>query len=159
LPLAALSVKLCASVKSSYENRKRKGRAVFDGSAGAIKMNEQPYEERKRGGGLALATLVLLLFLGAALSVAAYVFSEPGLTVVESIAAGFGGLAGIIIGLFGAIVGVVLGVFGALLGLVAAGGAVALTLFIVGSPIIAIILIILLMRSRGQSAPDPDARQ
>ncbi len=123
-------------------------------------MASTDYEERKNGGGgLILATLVILIFLGAALSVAAYIFGEPDLTIVESIGAGFGGLAGIIIGIFGAIVGVVLGLFGALIGLVAAGGAVALTLFIVGSPIIAIILLVLLLRSRSSDCPDPDAHQ
>ncbi len=120
-------------------------------------MASTEYEERRGGGGLILTTLVILIFLGAALSVAAYIFGEPDLTIVESIGAGFGGLAGIIIGLFGAIVGVVLGLFGALIGLVAAGGAVALTLFIIGSPIIAIVLLVLLMRSRGSDCPDPDA--
>ena len=124
-----------------------------------VSMASTDYEERKGGGGLILATLVILIFLGAALSVAAYVFGDADLTIVESIAAGFGGLAGLIIGLFGAVVGVVLGLFGALVGVLAAGGAVALTLFIVGSPIIAIILIFLLMRSRGSDCPDPDAHR
>ena len=122
-------------------------------------MDHAEYEDRKRGGGAILTTLIILLFLGAALSVAAFVFGEPQLSIVESIAAGFAGLAGLIIGLFGAIVGVVLGLLGALVGLVAAGGAVALTLFIVGSPIIAIILLVLLMRGRRSDCPDPDAHR
>ncbi len=120
-------------------------------------MSTQDYEERRGGGGgIVMATLVVLIFLGAALSVAAYIFGEPELTVLESIGAGFGGLAGIIIGLFGAVIGIVLGLFGALLGIVAAGGAVALTLFIIGSPIIAIVLFVLLLRSRGGARTDPD---
>ena len=108
-------------------------------------MASTEYEERRGGGGFILATLVILIFLGAALSVAAYIFGEPNLTILESIGAGFGGLAGLIIGLFAAVIGVVLGLFGALLGVVAAGGAVAFTLFIIASPIIAIILLVLLM--------------
>jgi len=120
-------------------------------------MATSDYEERRGGGGVILATFAILIFLGAALSAAAYIFAEQDLTIVESIGAGFGGLAGVIIGLFGAIVGVVLGLFGALFGVAAAGGAVALTLFIVGSPIIAIILLVLLMRSRKSDCPDPDA--
>ncbi len=101
--------------------------------------------------------IVLILFVGGALSVAAYYY-EPGLTIAESLAAGFGGLAGIIIGLFAAAFGVVLGLLGALLGIVAAGGAVAMTLFIIGSPIIAIILIFMLMR-RPKGCPDPGAHE
>ncbi len=122
-------------------------------------MASQDYEERKGGGGILLATLVILIFLGAALSAAAYIFGEPDLTVIESVGAGFGGLAALIVGLFAAAIGVVLGLFGALAGIVAAGGAVALTLFIVASPIIAIILLVLLMRSRSSDCPDPDAHQ
>lgn len=115
-----------------------------------------------RSGGAGVAWLympiVLILFLGAALSVAAYSFSETDLTVAESIAAGFGGLAGIILGLFGAAIGVVVGLIGALIGLVAAGGAVAMTLFIVASPVIALILFALLLRRpKSASCPDPGA--
>lgn len=102
--------------------------------------------------------VILILFLGGALSVGAYVYGEPDLTVMESIAAGFAGLAALIIGLIGAAFGIVVGLFGALLGLVAAGGAVAVTLFIIGSPIIALILIVLLMR-RPKSCPDPSAHE
>ena len=79
--------------------------------------------------------------------------------IVESIAAGFGGLAGIIIGLFAALFGVILGLIGALIGVVAAGGAVAMTLFIIGSPILAIILLFLLMRKSKSDCPDPAAHR
>lgn len=122
--------------------------------------HEIEYQGERRGGGLAwlYMPVVLILFLGAALSVAAYNFSDTDLSVAESIAAGFGGLAGIILGLFGAAIGIIVGLFGALIGLVAAGGAVAMTLFIVGSPIIAIILIALLWRKSKQvPCPDPGA--
>lgn len=122
--------------------------------------HELDYQSERRSGGMAwlYMPIVLILFLGAALSVAAYNFNETDLTVAESIAAGFGGLAGIILGLFGAAIGIVVGLFGALIGLVAAGGAVAMTLFIVGSPIIALILIALLWR-RSKQVPcaDPGA--
>lgn len=116
------------------------------------------YGTEKRGGGLnaVMVTFIILLFAGTALSGAAYVFNDQGLTITESMAAGFGGLAGIIIGLIGAMIGIVVGLLGALIGIVAAGGAVAFTLFLVGSPIIAIILFVLLMRSRKTDCPDPD---
>jgi len=74
-------------------------------------------------------------------------------------AAGFGGLAGIIIGLIAAIFGLIVGLVGALIGLAAAGGAVAVTLFIVASPIIALILIFLLMRRPKADCPDPEAHR
>lgn len=117
------------------------------------------YGVQKRSSGLAwlYAPIVLILFLGAALSVAAYNFSETDLTVAESIAAGFGGLAGIILGLIGAAIGIIVGLIGALIGLVAAGGAVAVTLFIVGSPIIALVLLALLLRRPKSACPEPGA--
>ncbi len=113
-------------------------------------------ERRSSGAAWLYMPIVLILFLGAALSVAAYNFNDADLTIAESIAAGFGGLAGIILGLIGAAIGVIVGLFGALIGLVAAGGAAALALFIVGSPILAIVLIALLWRrSRQVPCPDP----
>lgn len=114
-------------------------------------------ETRRSGGGLLSLAVILLVFTGAAFSLAAYVFGEPGLGVVEALAAGFGGLAALILGIAGAVVGVALGLVGAIIGLVATGGAVAFTLFVIGSPVIAIILIFLLMRSGGKNCPDPDA--
>ena len=119
------------------------------------------YQETSRSGGLGwlYAPVVLILFLGGAFSVGAYVYSDPQLTIAESIVAGFGGLAGIIVGLIAALFGVVLGLVGALIGVVAAGGAVAMTLFIIGSPILAIVLIILLMRKSKSDCPDPAAHQ
>lgn len=116
------------------------------------------YGEGRRSGGLFWfwAPLALILFVGVAFSAAAYA-SGNGLTVAESIAAGFGGLAGVIIGLFGAAIGLVVGLIGALIGVVAAGGAVALTLFILASPVLAIVLFALLMRRRKSDCPDPSA--
>ncbi len=118
------------------------------------------YQGGRRGSGLTwlYMPVVLILFLGAALSVAAYNFSDTDLTLAEAIAAGFGGLAAIIMGLIAAAIGIVVGLIGALIGLLAAGGAVAMTLFIVGSPIIALILIVILMRRpKSAGCPDPGA--
>lgn len=124
-------------------------------------MATHDYSEPRRGGaGWFYAPIVLILFLGGALSVGAYFYSEPQLTILEAITAGFAGLAGIIIGLIAAVFGIVVGLLGALIGVVAAGGAVAMTLFIVGSPLLAIILIIMLMRrSRSSDCPDPSAHE
>ena len=101
------------------------------------------------------APIILILFVGGALSVAAYTY-EPGFTIAESLAAGFGGLAAIIVALFGALIGVVISLLGALFGLAVGGGAVALTLFIVASPILAIILLVMMMRRPRSSAECPD---
>lgn len=124
-------------------------------------MTTSDYSEPARSGGAAwiLAPVILILFLGAALSVGAYFYSEPQLTLAESLAAGFGGLAGILVGLIAAIFGLLVGLIGALIGLVAAGGAVAVTLFIVASPIIALVLIFLLMRRPKSDCPDPAAHR
>ena len=122
-------------------------------------MTASEYSE-SRGGGAAwlYMPIILILFLGCALSVGAYFYSDTPITVFEAIAAGFGGLAGLIIGIIGAAIGVIVGLFGALIGLVAAGGAVAMTMFILGSPIIAIILLVLLLR-RPKTCPDPGAHE
>lgn len=124
-------------------------------------MTTSDYREPARSGGLGwiMAPAILILFLGAALSVGAYFYSEPQLSVAEAVVAGFGGLAGIIVGMIVAIFGLVVGLAGALVGLAAAGGAVAVTLFIIGSPIIALVLIFLLMRRRTSDCPDPEAHR
>ncbi|MEE2691180.1 MAG: hypothetical protein VX640_06545 [Pseudomonadota bacterium] len=116
------------------------------------------YGEGRRSGGLFWfwVPLVLILFVGGALSLGAYA-SGNGLNAAESLAAGFGGLAAIIVGLLTAAIGVVIALLGALFGLVAAGGAVAMTLFLVASPVLAIILFVLLMRRRKSDCPDPSA--
>lgn len=124
-------------------------------------MTTSDYREPARSGGAGwiVAPVILILFLGAALSVGAYFYSDPQLTLAESVAAGFGGLAGIIVGLIAAIFGMLVAFVAALFGLAAAGGAVAVTLFIVASPIIALILIFLLMRRPKSGCPDPAAHQ
>lgn len=125
-------------------------------------MSTSEYHEERRSSGAAwlYAPIILILFLGGALSVAAYSYGEPELTMMESLAAGFGGLAAIIVGLFAAAIGVIVGLFGALLGVVAAGGAVAMTLFIIASPILAIVLIVMLMRRpKSSECPDPSLHE
>ncbi len=124
-------------------------------------MTTSDYQETRRSGGVGwiVAPVVLILFLGAALSAGAYFYADTQLTIAEAIAAGFGGLAGLILGLIGAVFSLIVGLIGALIGIVAAGGAVALTLFIIGSPIIALILIVLLMRRSKSDCPDPAAHQ
>ncbi|MEZ5894615.1 MAG: hypothetical protein R3C58_15890 [Parvularculaceae bacterium] len=123
-------------------------------------MSASDYRVPARSGGAAwiYAPVVLVMFLGAALSVAAYFYSDQPLTIAESIAAGFGGVAGIILGLLGALFGVVVGLLGGLFGLAVGGGAIALTMFILASPVIAIVLIFLLMR-KNKTCPDPAAHQ
>ncbi|SNT75556.1 hypothetical protein SAMN06297382_2806 [Amphiplicatus metriothermophilus] len=98
--------------------------------------------------------LILILFVGGAFSIAVYMH-EPSLSAGEAFAVGFGGLAALIAGLFASAVGVIVGLFGALIGLVAAGGAIAMTLFIIASPILAIVLLFLLLRRRKNECPDP----
>jgi len=122
-------------------------------------MTTSDYSEPRRSKSAAwfYVPVILILFLGGALSVGAYFYGEPQLTIGESIVAGFGGLAGILVGLIVSIIGLAVGLVGALIGLVAAGGAVAMTLFIVASPVIAIILIFLLMRRNKTDCPDPGA--
>ncbi len=103
-----------------------------------------------RRGGTSLAWLyvpiAVLFVVGGGLAVAAFIYSDDQLTVVEAIGAGYGALAGIIVALVAAA-----------FGLITAGGAVAITLFLVGSPVIAIILFILLMRRGKRDCPDPSA--
>ncbi len=95
-------------------------------------------EVSARGGGGAIwfwAPLLVILSVGAAFSVGAYFHSESDLNAIESIGAGFGGVAALIFGLFAAF-----------FGLIMAGGAVAFSLFLVASPILTIILLFLLLR-------------
>lgn len=151
---------LIVDYKKRTGNTLKKRRAAIAARWGA-EMATTDYVEERRGSSSAAwfyIPVLLILLLGAALSVGAFFASDPQLTILESIAAGFGGMAAMIVALFAAAIGVLLGLVGALIGVVAAGGAVAMTLFIVGSPIIAIILIVLLMR-RPKSCPDPSAHE
>lgn len=113
----------------------------------AITMSGYEVGEARRSSGLLWfwVPLVLVLFVGGAFSIAAYTH-EPSLTPVEALAVGYGGLAALIVGLFGAAIGVIIGLFGALIGLVAAGGALAFTFFLLASPVIAIIFMVLFFR-------------
>lgn len=113
-------------------------------------------ERRSRSLAWLYMPIFLIIFLGGALSIAAYNFNETDLTMAESVAAGFGGLAALIVALIAAAISIVVGLAGALIGLVAAGGALAVTLFIVASPIIAIVLMALLWR-RSRTSAHPDA--
>ncbi len=126
-------------------------------------MATSDYSDTRRSGGAGwfYTPIILILFLGAALSVGAYFYSDTQLTVMEAITAGYAGMAGLIIGLIGAAFGIIVGLLGALIGIVAAGGAVALTFFILGSPLLAIVLIIMVMRRSKSSAecPDPSAHK
>ena len=124
-------------------------------------MTTTDYHDGSKSGGMAwvAAPVILILFLGAALSVGAYFQTDPQLTIAESLFAGYGALAGLIVALIVAAVGVIVAVFTALMGLVAAGGAVAVTLFVIGSPIIALILLFLLMRRSKADCPDPAAHR
>ena len=125
---------------------------------GVREMAVEDFDSRKKSSAAWLyVPIVLILFVGGALSVAAYHY-EPGLTIAEALVAGFGGLAAMIVGLFAALFGVVLGLVGALFGLAVGGGAIILTLFIVASPVLAIILFILLMR-RPKTCPVPGAEE
>ena len=108
----------------------------------------ETYEEKKGGWMWLFLPIILFLLVGAALSFAAYVYAEPDLTALESLGAGFGGLAGVIIGLFATVIGLIIALFATVFGLIIAAGSIAVTIFFVGSPIIAIILFILLMRER-----------
>jgi hypothetical protein len=83
--------------------------------------------------------VLIILCGGAALSVAAYLQPDNNLTVIESVGAGFVGVAALVVGLFAAFFGLVIG-----------GGAAAFALFLVASPAIALILLILLMRSESR---------
>ncbi len=93
------------------------------------------------------------------MSIGAYVEADPQLTITESIALGFGGLAALVVAMIAALLAVVASIFAAVIALVAAGGAVGVTLFIVASPIIAIILIAMLFRRRKSDCPNPAAHE
>lgn len=96
------------------------------------------------------------LILGGVFSFFAY--QQNDVTIYEAVAAGYAGVGALVVGLFAGLVGLVIGlagaVIGTVIGIVATGGALVVTAFLVGSPIIAIILFVMLMR-RDKSCPDP----
>jgi drug/metabolite transporter (DMT)-like permease len=99
-------------------------------------MSKHEAERRRSGGAVWFwAPLIVIFFAGAALSVGAYFHSDTDITIVESIAAGYVGVAAMIFGLFAAF-----------FGLIMAGGAIAFSLFLVASPVLVIILLFLLLR-------------
>lgn len=128
-------------------------------------MATSDYETNSSGSSMwwFYAPVIIILFLGGALSFGAYAYGEPDLTIMESIAAGFAGLAAIVVGLIAAVFGVLVGLVGALFGIAVGGGAVAVTLFVLASPILAIVLFVLLMRrggsNNGAECPDPGAHE
>lgn len=119
------------------------------------------YGERRKGGGLFWFWLPILLILIAGGALAATALShQPDLTVFEALGVGFGAIAAIIVGIFAAAFGIIVGLFGALIGVVTAGGALAVTAFLLLSPIIAIVLLVMLMRRKpAAECPDPDAHR
>lgn len=121
--------------------------------------DEFDYKKKSSAGFWVFLPIILFLLVGAGLSFAAYVYAEPELTALESLGAGFGGLAGIIIGLFATLFGLILALVGTVIGIITAAGAIAVTIFLVGSPVIAIILFILLMRERSERNKMVDALQ
>lgn len=111
---------------------------------------------RRSGGPLWFwLPLVLVLVLGAGFSAAAYMH-EPSLTPVEALAVGYGGLAATVVGLFVGAIGVVVAFFAAIFGIAVAGTATAFSLFLVASPLIAIIFIFLFFRARRRASACPD---
>ncbi len=123
-------------------------------------MTSQDFEQihqdgRSRGAAWLYMPIILILLLGVGLSIAAHQYSDVELSVAESVAAGFGGLVALILGLVAAAIGVIGSLFAALLAIIAAGGAVAVTIFILVSPVVALVLIAVLMRRRRNDCPDP----
>ncbi len=110
--------------------------------------SEELYETKSGGWMWLFLPVILFIVVGFGLSIGAYAFAEQDLTALESLAAGFGGLAGVIVALFATLIGLVLALFSTVIGLVIAAGSIAVTLFFVASPLIAIILFILLLRER-----------
>lgn len=98
--------------------------------------------------------LGIILVLGSGLSVVAYM--EGDVTIVESIIAGFVAVGAVIVALVAAAAGLVIGVVGALVGIITAGGALAVTAFVILSPIIALVLLWLLLRDRKRATAYPD---
>ena len=120
-------------------------------------MSAESYElNTHRGNSLMtiLSVLAVLLIVSAG-SLAILAFNHnPDISIVEAISLGFVGVGGIIAAAFAAIIGIIVGLLGAIFGIAIGGGALAVTLFVLASPVIALVLFALLMR-RGRDCPDP----
>ena len=120
-------------------------------------MTTETYELGARRGSSLVTVLSVLtvLILVAAGSLAFLAFThDPGISIVEAIGVGFVGVGGIIVAIFATIIGVLIGLVGAVFGIAVGGGAIAITLFVLASPVIALVLFAVLMR-RGKDCPDP----
>lgn len=121
-------------------------------------MSAENYELESHRGGSRLMTIlsvVTVLYVVSAGSLAILAFNQnPDISIVEAIGMGFVGVGGIIVAGFAAIIGIVIGLIGAVFGIAVGGGAIAVTLFVLASPVIALVLFALLMR-RGRDCPDP----
>ncbi len=100
--------------------------------------------------------LLVIIVGGLSLSVVAY--QQNDITVVEAFIGGFIGLAGLFIGLIGGLFGLIVGLVAALFAMVTAGGAIAITLFVLASPVLAIVFLWMLTR-RSKECPDPAAHE
>lgn len=112
--------------------------------------------EHQRGSGFLATTYVLAtLFVMASASLAVLAFNQnPGISIIGAIETGFTATGGLIIALFAGLFSVAFGLVAALFGIAVGGGAIAITLFIIASPIIAILLFVLLAR-QAKRCPDP----
>lgn len=120
-------------------------------------MSVESYElNTHRGSSLmTILSVLTLLFIVSAGSLAILAFNHnPGISIVEAIGMGFVGVGGVIAAAFAAVIGIIIGLLGAIFGIAIGGGAIAITLFVLASPVIALILFALLMR-RGRACPDP----
>ena len=117
---------------------------------------DAPQYRRRSSSGLIWLWLPLAIYFISSLSLAVLAYQQNDLTIQESIAAGFLGVGGVIVGLFGGLIGLIVGLFGAVLGIGIAGGTVAITLFVLASPVLALVLLYLLFR-RSKQSPDPTA--
>ena len=121
-------------------------------------MSTESYELAGRKGNgpwIAFATVMALLLVAALSFTIVILVHEPGLTIPEALAGGFGGVGGLVIGLIAAVLSLIAGLIATVFGLAVGGGALALTLFLLASPVIALVLIWILMRRRSVECPDP----
>ena len=80
------------------------------------------------------------------------IWSQNDVTIMEAVADGFLAVGGLIIGLLAGIFGLGVGLLATVFALITAGGALAITGFVLASPVIALVLLWMLMRrSNAQS--------